>query len=230
QAFAAPRAAETAAPVEAPAPQAEEIAPQAVQPAAPVQAQASVAPVVEPAPQAAPAAPQAETTAPSAPAQSPVIEPAAPVAATPDVPTPAEPAAPAQRQMRVLAAEDNRTNRLIFSKLVKACDIDLQFATDGSEAVAAYEEQMPDLIFMDISMPGVDGTEATRRIRAIEAERGLPRARIVALTAHAMEGDAEKILRHGLDRHLTKPLKKAEIFAELEGAKPADALPPLPQE
>ncbi|MEJ2028928.1 MAG: ATP-binding protein, partial [Maritimibacter sp.] len=122
QAFAAPRAAETAAPVEAPAPQAEEIAPQA-----------PVAPAVEPAPQATPAAPQAETTAPSAPAQSPAIEPAAPVAATPDVPTPAEPAAPAQRQMRVLAAEDNRTNRLIFSKLVIACVIDLQFATDGSE-------------------------------------------------------------------------------------------------
>ncbi len=177
-------------------------------------------------------APQAEApvpvTAPAAEETAPVV--AAPAPAEAGTPAPVEPAAPALRQMRVLAAEDNKTNRLILSKLVKACNIELRFAHDGAEAIAAYEEEVPDLIFMDISMPGVDGTEATRRIRAIEAERGLPRVRIVALTAHAMEGDAEKILKHGLDKHLTKPLKKDEIFVELAGATPQDALPPLPQD
>ncbi len=182
-----------------------------------------------------PAAPVAPAPQAEAPVAAPVVEEVAPVVAAPapveaGTPAPVEPAAPALRRMRVLAAEDNKTNRLIFSKLVKACNIELRFAHDGAEAIAAYEEEVPDLIFMDISMPGVDGTEATRRIRAIEAERGLPRVRIVALTAHAMDGDAEKILKHGLDKHLTKPLKKDEIFVELDGAKPQDALPPLPEE
>ena len=132
--------------------------------------------------------------------------------------------------MRVLAAEDNKTNQLVFSKLVKVCDIELTFAGNGAEAVAAFEAEPPDLIFMDISMPGMDGKEATRRIREIEAARGLPRTRIVALTAHAMTGDAEEILSHGLDEHLTKPLKKQAIFAEIAAACPDDARPPLPEE
>jgi signal transduction histidine kinase/DNA-binding response OmpR family regulator len=136
----------------------------------------------------------------------------------------------AARAMRILAAEDNKTNQLVFSKLVKSCDIDLTFAGNGTEAVAAFEAERPDLIFMDISMPGMDGKQATRRIRAIEAERGLPPVRIVALTAHAMAGDAEEILSHGLDKHLTKPLKKPAIFAEITAACPENARPPLPDE
>ncbi|GGD36476.1 sensor histidine kinase [Sinisalibacter lacisalsi] len=133
----------------------------------------------------------------------------------------------AVRAMRILAAEDNQTNQLVFSKLVQACDVDLSFAANGADAVAAFEADRPDLIFMDISMPGMDGKEATRRIRAIEAERGLPPVRIVALTAHAMSGDAEEILSHGLDEHLSKPLKKREILAEITAACPANARPPV---
>ena len=152
-----------------------------------------------------------------------------PAAATtvPDQP-PADPPAPAARAMRVLAAEDNKTNQLVFSKLVKGCDIDLTIANNGAEAIAAFETERPDLIFMDISMPGVDGKQATARIREIEAERGLPPVRIVALTAHAMAGDAEEILSHGLDEHLTKPLKKPAILAEIAAACPDEARPPLP--
>ena len=153
---------------------------------------------------------------------------AAPAHVAPPALPPAEPEAHALRRMRVLAAEDNKTNQLVFSKLVKACDIDLHFAGNGHEAVAAFEAQRPDLIFMDISMPGMDGKEATRRIRALEAKRGLPRTRIVALTAHAMDGDAEEILGHGLDAHLTKPFKKPAILAEIGEAKPDDARAPLP--
>ncbi|RME18567.1 MAG: response regulator [Alphaproteobacteria bacterium] len=134
------------------------------------------------------------------------------------------------RRMRVLAAEDNKTNRLVFSKLVKACDIDLTFAENGAEAVEAYEKLRPDLVFMDISMPKMDGKEATRRIRQMEAEMGLPRTRIVALTAHAMDGDASEILSHGLDAHLTKPVRKPAILAEIAANCPPDARPPLPDE
>jgi hypothetical protein len=178
--------------------------------------------------------------------ERPAIQPAAPFPATEPVPAPTAPAAglttpgeppasaaavrPDLRAMRVLAAEDNKTNQLVFSKLVKACDIELTFAGDGVEALATFESLRPDLVFMDISMPGMDGKEATRRIRELEAVKGWPHTRIVALTAHAMAGDAEKILAHGLDAHLTKPLRKPAILSEIDGARPETARAPLPQE
>jgi len=136
---------------------------------------------------------------------------------------------PPARKMRVLAAEDNKTNRLVFSKMVKSLDLDLRFAENGQEAVTAYETERPDLIFMDISMPGMDGKEATRLIRALEKEHGLPRCQIVALTAHAMTGDEDEILSHGLDKHLTKPLNKAAILAEIQAACPGDVAIPAPE-
>ena len=140
------------------------------------------------------------------------------------------PTAPAMRAMRILAAEDNKTNRFVFSKLVKTLDIELEFATNGHEAVAAFLTLRPDLVFMDISMPGMDGKEATRAIRAIENDAGLSRTRIVALTAHAMTGDGEEIMSHGLDAHLTKPLRKPAILAEISAHCPAEARPVFPEE
>ena len=130
------------------------------------------------------------------------------------------------RQMRVLAAEDNRTNQLVFSKMVKSADIDLKFAANGEEAVEYYTSFQPDLIFMDISMPKMDGKEAATRIREIEAEGG-GRVPIVALTAHAMDGDDVGILASGIDHYLTKPLRKPEIMAQIVGACPPGARPPL---
>jgi signal transduction histidine kinase/DNA-binding response OmpR family regulator len=133
-------------------------------------------------------------------------------------------AAPAElRAMRVLTAEDNRTNQLVFQKMVKDYDIELIFAGNGREAVALYQSFRPDMIFMDISMPEMDGKEAARAIRALEAGQGhLP---IVALTAHAMEGDEEAILAAGIDRYMTKPLRKAAISAVLAEFCPATARP-----
>ncbi len=127
--------------------------------------------------------------------------------------------------MRILAAEDNRTNRLVFSKMVKDLNIDLSFATNGLEAVEAYKAEQPDLVFMDISMPEMDGKEATRTIREHEHSNGLQKVPIIALTAHAMSGDAEEILAAGLDEYLTKPLKKLEITAAIESHKPDHCSP-----
>ena len=113
--------------------------------------------------------------------------------APPPPPVPEEPPPPARdsrRQMRVLVAEDNRTNQLVFRKMVRDVDIDLTFAGNGREAVELWQGWQPDLIFMDISMPEMDGREAARAIRSAEAGRG-GHVPIVALTAHAMEGDAE---------------------------------------
>lgn len=124
------------------------------------------------------------------------------------------------RTWTVLAAEDNRTNQLVFSKMVKDLPLDLTFVSNGREAVEAYKTLRPDIVFMDISMPEMDGKEATRRIRAFETENGLPRAPVIALTAHAMSGDETDILAAGLDRYLTKPLKKAAIHEAIEEFTP----------
>ena len=134
-----------------------------------------------------------------------------------------------KRAMRVLAAEDNKTNQLVFRKMVKALDIDLQFATNGIEAIELYQSYDPDLIFMDISMPKMDGKEATAEIRALECDSGR-HVPIVALTAHAMDSDRDGILAAGLDHYLTKPLRKAEIYAMIGENCPDTARPVIRDE
>lgn len=131
--------------------------------------------------------------------------------------------------LRILAAEDNKTNQLVFRKMIKALDVDLTFANNGHEAVTLYQEVKPDLVFMDISMPKMDGREATLAIR--ELEEGSDRhVTIVALTAHAMDGDDTSILEAGLDHYLTKPLRKPQIIAQIEAAHHADMRPLYPPE
>ncbi|MDK3071519.1 response regulator [Sedimentitalea sp. JM2-8] len=138
--------------------------------------------------------------------------------------TPAEPL----RLMRVLAAEDNKTNQLVLRKMLKDLNIDLRFANNGFETVAAFSDFKPDMIFMDISMPKMDGKEATREIRKLEKSTGghIP---IVALTAHAMDGDSEGILAAGLDRYMTKPLRKAAIHERVAEYCPPGVQDVLPQ-
>lgn len=143
--------------------------------------------------------------------QSPVM------AVPPDTMTPALP-----RQMRILAAEDNKTNRLVFSKMVGKLNVELVFAENGEEAVEKWQSFKPDMIFMDISMPVMDGKQATREIRQLELEG--EHTPIVALTAHAMSGDDSEILAAGLDHYLTKPLRKAAIFDQIRAATPDNAL------
>ncbi|MEL7345328.1 MAG: ATP-binding protein, partial [Pseudomonadota bacterium] len=135
----------------------------------------------------------------------------------------------ARRKMRVLVAEDNKTNQFVFSKMIKALDIDLTFADNGREAVEAYEAQVPDILFTDISMPEMDGKEATRRIRALEAKAGLARLPIIAVTAHAMAGDQDEILEAGCDGYLTKPLKKAILIEHIMSVQTDDLAPVLPE-
>jgi signal transduction histidine kinase/CheY-like chemotaxis protein len=115
---------------------------------------------------------------------------------------------------KVLLAEDNRTNQLVFRKMVGKLDLDLCTANDGFEAVTAYQAERPDVIFMDISMPGMDGKQATARIRELEGEG--PNIPIIAVTAHAMDGDRDMILDAGLTDYLTKPLRKDALLQKLE--------------
>ncbi len=142
-------------------------------------------------------------------------------AAAPDRPPPVP--VPALRRMRVLAAEDNRTNQLVFGKMVRDLDIELTFADNGREAVELYDRIRPDLVFMDISMPEMDGRAAARAIRA--RERGGAHVPIVALTAHALESDARASAAAGIDRTLTKPLRRAMILETLAAFCPAGTRP-----
>ena len=124
------------------------------------------------------------------------------------------------RLMRVLVAEDNATNRMVIDKMMKSLNIDLVFAENGVEAVEKYRAHRPDIIFTDISMPKMDGKEATRQIRQIEEDLALPACPVIAITAHAMEGDADEILAAGVDHYLTKPVKKAALIEYILSAQP----------
>jgi signal transduction histidine kinase/CheY-like chemotaxis protein len=118
-------------------------------------------------------------------------------------------------RLRILAAEDNKTNQLVFAKMLSGFDVDLIFADDGQDAVEKFRELCPDIVFTDISMPRMDGKEAARRIRVIETELGLQRVPIVAMTAHALDGDAEAILATGIDHYLTKPIRKSDLVVRM---------------
>ncbi len=145
---------------------------------------------------------------------APVVEnPPAPVVLVPQE----------RRQMRLLTAEDNRTNQLVFQKMMRDTDVDLVFANNGREAVELFQSFHPDLIFMDISMPEMDGREAARAIRILEAGRS--HVPIVALTAHAMDGDGEAILSAGIDQYMTKPLRRAALIETLLAHRPVGARP-----
>lgn len=134
--------------------------------------------------------------------------------ARPSEPEKATPAPVPPSLPKVLLAEDNRTNQLVFRKMIGKLQIDLAIANDGFEAVTAFETDAPDIIFMDISMPGMDGKEATARIRQLEGAG--PNVPIIAVTAHAMDGDRDMILKAGLTDYLTKPLRKDALLEKLE--------------
>ncbi|MDD8021764.1 MAG: response regulator [Paracoccaceae bacterium] len=149
-------------------------------------------------------------------------------AAAPEPSAPPEPPQPiAQRQMRILAAEDNRTNQLVLGKMVKDFDIELHFASNGREAVEKWRAIRPDLIFMDISMPEMDGREATRAIRSEEIVVG-GHVPICALTVHAMTGDTDSIFAAGADHYLTKPLKKVALAEKIAQYCPEEARVAVP--
>jgi signal transduction histidine kinase/CheY-like chemotaxis protein len=141
--------------------------------------------------------------------ESDTIEPQIAPPSEPPTETPAD-----VEKMDVLVAEDNKTNQLVFRKMAKSFNVTLRFANNGLEAVEEYRKNPPDMIFMDISMPQMDGKQATREIRKIEGDG--PSVPIIAVTAHAMAGDRETILEAGLTDYLTKPLRKAALAEKID--------------
>lgn len=132
------------------------------------------------------------------------------------VPETPEAIAASDAPITVLVAEDNNTNRIVVRNMLKNCGVDLHFAENGRFAVEMFEDLSPDLIFMDLSMPEVNGMQATQMIREREREAGSGRVPIVALTANAMEGDREQCLEAGMDDYLTKPIRKKLLLGMVD--------------
>ena len=114
--------------------------------------------------------------------------------------------------LRVLAAEDNATNRLVLKTLLEFGGVDLVLVEDGAEAVEAWRNGEWDLILMDVQMPVMDGPTATRRIRTLEVELHRPRTPIIALTANSMSHQVSQYLDAGMDAHLAKPIVAEDLF------------------
>ena len=132
------------------------------------------------------------------------------VAAKPEVNS-----APNMEDIRLLVAEDNKTNRMVVEKMLKPTNAKVSFVENGVDALEAFQQNSYDVIFMDMSMPEMDGIEATRLIREIEDRKNMSRCPIVALTANAMPADREKCLKAGMDDFLSKPIKKAQLISSV---------------
>jgi signal transduction histidine kinase/DNA-binding NarL/FixJ family response regulator len=129
--------------------------------------------------------------------------------------TPARGAEVQAASLRVLVVDDVAANRALAQTLLRAAGHHVELARDGEEAVAAVEGGEFDLVLMDVQMPGVDGLEATRRIRALPPPRG--RVPIIALTAAPLPEHIEQCLRVGMDGHIAKPIRRDELLEALAG-------------
>ena len=113
----------------------------------------------------------------------------------------------------ILIVEDNEMNRDMLSRRLRTRGFDVLLAVDGAEGIEVARASMPDLILMDMSLPVIDGWEATRRMKADAALRSIP---VIALTAHAMANDREKALEAGCDDYDTKPIELPRLLAKIE--------------
>jgi len=115
--------------------------------------------------------------------------------------------------VRILLVEDDEMNRDMLSRRLQRKGHEVLIAVDGQQAVDMAGATAPQVILMDMSLPLIDGWEATRRIRADERSRTIP---IIALTAHAMSGDREKALAAGCDDYDTKPIELNRLLAKID--------------
>jgi two-component system, cell cycle response regulator DivK len=114
---------------------------------------------------------------------------------------------------KILLVEDNEMNRDMLSRRLLRKGYEVVMAVDGEQAVAMAQSEKPDLILMDMSLPVIDGWEATRRVKAIETSSRIP---IIALTAHAMSGDRERALGAGCDDYDTKPIEMPRLLEKID--------------
>jgi two-component system, cell cycle response regulator DivK len=114
---------------------------------------------------------------------------------------------------KILLVEDNEMNRDMLSRRLERKGYTVVIAVDGQQGVDMTYSETPDLILMDMSLPIIDGWEATRRLKADDKTKAIP---IIALTAHAMSGDREKALEAGSDEYDTKPVELPRLLSKIE--------------
>ena len=114
---------------------------------------------------------------------------------------------------KVLLVEDNEMNRDMLSRRLIRRGFQVVFAVDGQQGVDLARSERPDIILMDMSLPVIDGWEATRRVKADDATRSVP---VIGLTAHAMAGDREKAIEAGCDDYDTKPVELDRLISKIE--------------
>ncbi|HEY8615271.1 ATP-binding protein [Phenylobacterium sp.] len=161
--------------------------------------------------------PSSGETRAAPPAPSATARAAAPAPA----PEPAQDGA--QDGLRILAAEDNATNRLVLKTLLEQVGLAAHFVENGREAVDAWRAGRWDVILMDIQMPEMDGVTATREIRRLEAELGMARTPVIALTANAMAHQVAEYTAAGMDALSPKPIQLPQLIATLQGVLAAPA-------
>jgi two-component system, cell cycle response regulator DivK len=122
---------------------------------------------------------------------------------------------------RILLVEDNPDNRDMLSRRLLRRGCTVEFAGDGAEAVAAAQAAPPDLVLMDLSLPVMDGWEATRQLKADPRTSAVP---VIALTAHAMSGDREKAIEAGCDDYDTKPVDLPRLLSKMAALLPEGAM------
>ena len=118
---------------------------------------------------------------------------------------------------KILYVEDNEDNVYMLKLRLERAGFEIIVAPDGEQGLALAHEQRPDLILMDLSLPVLDGWEATRRLKAAEETRAIP---VIALSAHAMPGDREKALAAGCDDYDAKPVKLPSLLAKIRALLP----------
>lgn len=114
---------------------------------------------------------------------------------------------------KILLVEDNEMNRDMLSRRLQRKGYEVIIAVDGKQGITMAQTGLPDLILMDMSLPVMDGWEATKRIKTITETASIP---VIALTAHAMEGDLEKSLEAGCDDYDTKPIDFQRLIKKIE--------------
>jgi CheY-like chemotaxis protein len=114
---------------------------------------------------------------------------------------------------KILLVEDNEMNRDMLSRRLERRGFQVVIAVDGQQGVDLARSETPDLILMDMSLPVLDGWEATRQLKKAAETRGIP---IIALTAHAMAGDREKALEAGCDDYDTKPIELPRLLGKID--------------
>lgn len=121
---------------------------------------------------------------------------------------------------KILIVEDNEMNRDMLSRRLKRRGYELSMAVDGEQGIEVAQKELPDLILMDMSLPVLDGWEATRRLKATPQTSAIP---VIALTAHAMAGDQEKALQAGCDDYDTKPIDLNRLVGKIQALLPEQA-------